>query len=120
MYSLNLFFFPPSFSFFYNKFFYFEDYTGPQLMDIFLLQCKKNKYVLSPEADAAARKLFDELYAERGENFGNGRYVRNLFEDMVVRHSNRVALMDEPTKDDLMTVLPEDLEDDEDEEEAEE
>ena len=103
----------------FNKFFYFEDYTGPQLMDIFLLQCKKNKYVLSDEADAAARKLFDELYAERGENFGNGRYVRNLFEDMVVRHSNRVALMDAPTKDDLMTVLPEDLED-EDEEEAEE
>ena len=102
----------------FNKFFYFEDYTGPQLMDIFLLQCKKNKYVLSDEADAAARKLFDELYAERGENFGNGRYVRNLFEDMVVRHSNRVALMENPTKDDLMTVLPEDLEDkDESEEE---
>ena len=103
----------------FNKFFYFEDYNGPQLMDIFLLQCRKNKYVLSEEADAAARKLFDELYADRGENFGNGRYVRNLFEDMVVRHSNRVALMDAPTKDDLMTVLPEDLED-EDEEEAEE
>ena len=101
----------------FNKFFYFEDYTGPQLMDIFLLQCRKNKYVLSEEADAAARKLFDELYAERGENFGNGRYVRNLFEDMVVRHSNRVALMESPTKDDLMTVLPQDLE--EEEEEAE-
>ena len=96
---------------------YFEDYTGPQLMDIFLLQCKKNKYVLSDEADAAARKLFDELYAERGENFGNGRYVRNLFEDMVVRHSNRVALMENPTKDDLMTVLPEDLEDEDESEE---
>ena len=103
----------------FNKFFYFEDYTGEQLMGIFLLQCKKNGYVLSEEADAAARKLFDELYEERGENFGNGRYVRNLFEDMVVRHSNRVAQMEAPTKEDLMTFLPEDLEDPEDEEEEE-
>ena len=100
----------------FNKFFYFEDYTGPQLMEIFLLQCKKNRYQLNEEADAAARKLFDELYAERGENFGNGRYVRNLFEDMVVRHSNRVAQMEAPTRDDLMTFLPEDIDEpDEDE-----
>ena len=28
-----------------------------------------------------------------------------------MRHSNRVAQMEEPTKDDLMTVLPQDLED---------
>ena len=39
-----------------------------------------------------------------------------------MRHSNRVAQMEgEPTKDDLMTVLPQDLEDpEEDGEEAEE
>ena len=103
----------------FNKFFYFEDYTGPELMGIFLLQCKKNGYVLSEEADKAARELFDELYAERGENFGNGRYVRNLFEDMVVRHSNRVAQMENPTKDDLMTVLPQDLDDPEEESDSE-
>ena len=93
----------------FNKFFYFEDYNGEQLMGIFKLQCKKNGYVLSPEADEAAQKLFNELYEERGENFGNGRYVRNLFEDMVVRHSNRVAQMENPTRDDLMTFLPEDI-----------
>lgn len=93
----------------FNKFFYFEDYNGEELMGIFRLQCKKNSYVLSPEADEAAQKLFNELYEERGENFGNGRYVRNLFEDMVVRHSNRVAQMENPTRDDLMTFLPEDI-----------
>ena len=103
----------------FNKFFFFEDYNGEQLTEIFLLQCKKNGYVLSEEADKAARKLFDELYEDRGENFGNGRYVRNLFEDMVVRHSNRVAKMDSPTKEDLMTFLPEDIDEPEEEEEEE-
>ena len=101
----------------FNKFFFFEDYNGEELMGIFLLQCKKNGYVLSEEADAAARALFNELYEERTENFANGRYVRNLFEDMVVRHSNRVAQIENPTKEDLMTFLPQDIDEpDEDEE----
>ena len=54
--------------------------------------------------------MFDRLYQERDDNFGNGRDVRNCFEDMIVRQSNRVAAMEAPTKEDLMTVLPEDLE----------
>ena len=41
----------------------------------------------------------------------------NCFEDMVVRQSNRVAQMENPSKEDLMNVLPEDLEDEEEEEE---
>ena len=35
--------------------------------------------------------------------------MRNRFEDAVVRQSNRVAAMECPTKDDLMTFLPEDF-----------
>ena len=97
----------------FNKYFYFPDYTGEQLMAIFRGQCKKNGYTLSADAESAALKLFDELYAERDDNFGNGRDVRNCFEDMVVRQSNRVAAMELSTRDDLMTILPEDLEDEE-------
>ena len=56
-------------------------------------------------------ELFNKLYEGRDDNFGNGRDVRNCFEDMIVRQSNRVAAMEAPTKDDLMAVLPEDLKD---------
>ena len=80
-------------------------------MAIFRSQCKKNSYTLTPEAEEEAKKLFDELYAERDENFGNGRDVRNRFEDMIIRQSNRVAQMEAPTKDDLTAILPEDLRD---------
>lgn len=93
----------------FNRYFYFEDYTGEQLTEIFRSQCKKNGYALTAESDSAAAAMFAELYENRGENFGNGRDVRNCFEDMVVRQSNRVAAMDAPTRDDLMAVLPEDL-----------
>ncbi|MCI7741011.1 MAG: AAA family ATPase [Clostridiales bacterium] len=93
----------------FNKYFHFPDYTGEQLMAIFSAQCEKNGYKLTEESEKAARELFDRLYAERNENFGNGRDVRNRFEDMIVRQSNRVAAMENPGKDDLMAVLPEDL-----------
>ena len=105
----------------FNKYFFFPDYNGEQLMAIFRIQCKKNGYTLTEEADKKATAFFTELYANRGENFGNGRDVRNCFEDMVVSQSNRVAAMENPSKEDLMTVLPEDLDiEGDDEEDAQE
>ena len=93
----------------FNKYFYFPDYTGEQLNAIFHSQCSRNGYSLSPESEEKAKALFHDLYDSRDENFGNGRAVRNLFEDMVVRQSNRVAAMETPTREDLMTFLPEDF-----------
>ncbi len=95
----------------FNKYFYFPDYTGEQLMAIFRAQCEKNSYKLTNEAEQAAIDMFSALYEGRDDNFGNGRDVRNLFEKMIVRQSNRVAAMDAPGKEELMAVLPEDLSD---------
>ena len=89
----------------FNKYFYFEDYTGEQLMAIFDSMCKKNSYVLTDEARQAAVSLFNELFENRDENFGNARDVRNLFEDMVVQQADRLSQMAEvPDKDTLMTI----------------
>ncbi len=93
----------------FNKYFHFPDYNGEQLLAIFKGQCAKNQYSLSQEAEKAAMDMFTALYEKRDDNFGNGRDVRNCFEDMIVRQANRVAMMEAPTKDDLMAVLPEDL-----------
>ena len=101
----------------FNKYFNFPDYNGEELMDIFRIRCKKNSYTLNEEAEKAAVKMFGELYENRDDNFGNGRDVRNIFEDMIVRQSNRVAAMENPSKEDLITVLPEDLAEEEEKEE---
>ena len=93
----------------FNKYFYFEDYDGRQLMSIFRSMCKKNGYVLSKEADEWATADFNDLYENRDENFGNARDVRNLFEKAVTRQSDRVAQLEAPTKEQLMELLPEDL-----------
>ena len=86
----------------FNKYIFFRDYNGAELNAIFHGQCRKNGYELDDEAEAYSQQFFDALYAGRDENFGNGRDVRNQFEDMVIRQANRVAAMEAPSKEDLV------------------
>ena len=97
----------------FNKYIRFPDYTPEELHGIFMLNCKKHGYVLSDEADRRLTEKLTELYDTRDENFGNGRTVRNLFEDAVSRQADRLSALEAPTKDELMTLIPEDLEDNE-------
>ena len=96
----------------FNKYFFFPDYDGEQLYKIFEIRCKSNQYVLSKKAQSDAKKIFNEMYETRDDNFGNGRDVRNFFEDTVIRQSNRLAQMENPTKKDLITITPKDLRED--------
>ncbi len=94
----------------FNKYFYFEDYNGGELMAIFEMRCRKNSYVLTDEAREAAAAYFDRLYENRDSNFGNGRDVRNIFEDMVVRQADRLSALETPPgKEALMEILKEDF-----------
>ena len=93
----------------FNKYFYFEDYSGEQLMEIFQSMCEKNGYTLDDKAAEYAKTYFKELYEERDENFGNARDVRNVFERAVARQSDRVAALENPGKEELMALTTADL-----------
>ena len=93
----------------FNKYFYFEDYTGEELYSIFQAMCEKNGYTLSPEGAEQMKGELLELYEARDENFGNARDVRNRFEQAVAHQSNRVAQLPSPTREQLMELLPQDL-----------
>ena len=93
----------------FNKYFYFEDYTGEQLIKIFDGMCKKNGYIMTDEAHETAEEFFKQLYENRDENFGNARDARNLFEDMVVRQADRLSAEEAPDKDALMRITKEDF-----------
>ena len=93
----------------FNKYFYFEDYDGEQLTEIFRSMCRKNGYELDEAADHAAAEAFQVLYERRDENFGNARDVRNVFEAAVACQANRVATMEAPEKKDLMSLIVSDL-----------
>ena len=93
----------------FNRYFVFEDYTGEQLYKIFSSMCSKNQYEMDEEAEKFARSFFTDLYDMRDENFGNARHVRNVFENMVSVHSDRIAALKQPTKDDLIKVVKQDI-----------
>ena len=93
----------------FNKYFYFEDYTAEQLVEIFRIQYKKNGYIMTPEAEEAVRADLADLYENRDENFGNARDVRNIFEKVTSRQADRVAALEAPTRQQLMELLPQDV-----------
>lgn len=93
----------------FNKYIFFPDYKGEELYAIFRSQVERGGYRLAEDAEEFAREYFDRLYARRDENFGNGRDVRNQFEDMILRHANRVAAMEAPDKEALMLLKKEDF-----------
>ena len=91
----------------FNRFLLFEDYSLDELMAIFKMRCGKG-YILSPEAEPLVRDYIAEESAD-GDGFGNARGVRNIFEHILVAQNNRLAKLDTVTRDDLMTLLPEDV-----------
>jgi SpoVK/Ycf46/Vps4 family AAA+-type ATPase len=93
----------------FNRYFIFEDYNGDELFEIFKGFCDRNEYLLADDAERAVRIYLNEMYAQRDQNFGNGRDVRNLFENVIAVHSDRVSELEAPTKNDLMTILPTDI-----------
>ncbi len=87
----------------------FPDYTTDELIRIFVSLCDNGHY----RADDDARRRVG-LYLEaqpRVRGFGNGRVVRNLFEDAVARQASRVVEIADPTDVDLVTLLPVDIAD---------
>ena len=91
----------------FNRFLMFEDYTPEQMVAIFKMQCKKGCYVLGEGTEELVRDFIAEESAD--DSFGNARGVRNLFEHILVAQNNRLAKMENVTRDDLMQILPDDV-----------
>lgn len=67
----------------------FPDYDENELLEIFNGLCKKEKYKLSKNCE---EMLIDNFKLAKNEkNFGNGRYVRNLFEKIKFEQADRIV-----------------------------
>jgi SpoVK/Ycf46/Vps4 family AAA+-type ATPase len=85
----------------------FDDYTDDELVAIFCQMAEQNDYTASP---AVVERLRARLAAEpRDRGFGNGRFVRNVFEAAAVSLSSRIAGIAEPTEAQLRELEPADL-----------
>ncbi len=87
----------------------FPNYTPGELLQIFLSMCAKHHY----QAPAAVRvkllQAFVTLLSESDEHFGNGRLVRNVFEEAIRRLATRIAPLAPLTRELLSTLQPDDV-----------
>jgi hypothetical protein len=75
----------------FNRFFYFDHYTPRELLQIFDIFMENASFTLTGPGRRAVLNLMSEFHGGRNKSFGNGRFVRNLFERMVERQANRIA-----------------------------
>jgi hypothetical protein len=94
----------------FSRHFSFPDYTASELGQIFESLCRKNRYILPPLTRVKLLLGFDYLLSCKDERFGNGRLVRNCFEQSIGRLANRISGIVPLTRE-LLTVLePGDIE----------
>lgn len=87
----------------------FEDYSPADLGRIFELMCRQNHYQLPATARHRLLIGFDYLYERRDRHFGNGRLVRNAFENTVRHLADRIAEETELTESLLTRLGAEDI-----------
>jgi Holliday junction resolvasome RuvABC ATP-dependent DNA helicase subunit len=86
---------------------HFPDYTTDELVAIFELIAGAKRYHLD---DGGRERLRGIVDAEpRGRGFGNGRFVRNVFEAAVGLQALRLADVEDPTDDQLTTLTADDI-----------
>lgn len=66
----------------------FPDYNAGELTEIFKMMLKERGFHAEEAAVKEAYDIFDKV--RRSDNFGNGRYVRNLMERAVRQQSERL------------------------------
>ena len=93
----------------FNRYIEFPDYTPDELYQIFALSLKKYDYHVTDDAKVALQHFFEDAVAHKDANFGNGRFVRNIFEKVLEHQANRLASESNLTTERLSEITIEDL-----------
>ncbi len=83
----------------------FKDYTTDELLEIFKQMIKKAGFKITDGALTKARNIINDNLNTK--NFGNARFVRNMYEKTVVKHATNTK--DKKRKDKLVTIVEEDI-----------
>lgn len=93
----------------FSRYIHFDDYSADELAEIFMRQTAESDYILTSDAEAKMRKVVREAVEGKDVNFGNARFVRNLFEKSGQRQAARLARNANLTKEELRTLLAADI-----------
>lgn len=93
----------------FSRYIHFADYTSQELAEIFLLNVEKNQYQLSADGQQMLKQILSFAVEHKDKNFGNGRFVRNMFEKTIQNQATRLAKQSKITAEELSTLKAEDL-----------
>ena len=87
----------------------FNDYNEDELLSIFKKLCKKEKYTISHNAYKELKEVLKEAVKNKDKNFGNGRYVRKLFESIKMKQASRVISDNLNEKKEVLRITSDDI-----------
>ncbi|MFY4731058.1 hypothetical protein, partial [Nitrospira sp. BLG_2] len=89
----------------------FFRYSNEDLIRIFKKLAADSEYVVADDCDERLTQLIDAAIGRDGRKFGNGRFIRTMFEKAILRQGNRLVPKSQFTADALKQILPQDLPD---------
>ena len=75
----------------FNRYIEFPDYGAAELAKIFLMKAEKSQYMCDDDVRASIVDIMDTAVRDKDKNFGNARFVRNLFEKAIQRQATRLS-----------------------------
>jgi SpoVK/Ycf46/Vps4 family AAA+-type ATPase len=87
----------------------FEDYGPEELTQIVMNLFAAEEFLASEDVRDKLFLLMMRLWAGKGKEFGNARTARNVYEECVRNLMARTGAYESPTREQLTTILPEDV-----------
>ena len=75
----------------FSRYIHFPDYTADELARIFLSIAEKSEYSCDQDVRASIVQVMENAVRTRDRSFGNGRFVRNMFEKAIQRQAVRLS-----------------------------
>ena len=93
----------------FNRYIHFEDYSADELKQIFLGMLQKYDFSLQEDGERVLTEHLEKCVVNKGKDFGNARYVRNLFERTIKAQAVRLAAQPETDKSQLAIITADDI-----------
>jgi SpoVK/Ycf46/Vps4 family AAA+-type ATPase len=93
----------------FSRYFYFDHYAPQELLQIFNIFAENSSFTLTQGAKRELLRLITHFYRRRDKGFGNGRFIRNLFERIVEKQANRISSVTPLTDKILCSITKHDI-----------
>ena len=94
----------------FNRYINFPDYNAEELLAIYKRNLERHQYAIDLDAEMVIFNILKTAVNHQDKNFGNARFVRNLFEKTLENQAMRLASISSLTTKMLCTITMEDVE----------